>query len=83
MLVRLVPVSSFLYFRATEKNTENARNLEEEMEQQITMLEKKIREEVRPFNCVLFLLCLVSFLLLREESHRQKRTDSGVEKLTE
>jgi len=33
--------------RATEKNTENARNLEEEMEQQITMLEKKIREEER------------------------------------
>eukprot|EP00795_Rhopilema_esculentum_P012809 gene12809-3548_t len=31
--------------RATEKNSENARNLEEEMEQQITMLEEKIREE--------------------------------------
>eukprot|EP00794_Sanderia_malayensis_P005024 gene5024-5682_t len=31
--------------RATEKNSENARNLEEEMEQQILMLENKVREE--------------------------------------
>ena len=36
---------NFLCHRATEKNSEIARNLEDEMEEQVIALETKIREE--------------------------------------